>query len=163
MEDRWDEIDLPAFIGRNGKDTRRAEIFDCARNLRSQYKRVGVVGFCWGGWAVFQLGAKENGGLVDCISTGHPTFLEKSEIEAVGVPVQILAPEFDERFTPELKEHANRVIPSLGLPYDYQYFPGLTHGFANRGDPKKEGERKGMVRGKNAATVWFQQWLHSED
>jgi hypothetical protein len=42
---------------------------------------------------VFQLGAKGNN-LVDCISTSHSTSLEKSEIENVGVPVQILAPEF---------------------------------------------------------------------
>ena len=40
---------------------------------------------------------------MDCISTAHPSWLTKEEIEGVGVPVQILAPEIDPVFTPELK------------------------------------------------------------
>jgi len=102
------------------------------------------------------LGAKENNGLVDAISTAHPTWLTKEEIEAVGVPVQVLAPEHDATFTPELKEFFNRVAPTLGVPYDYQYFPGLEHSFATRG---KEDDKKGMVRAKNAAVSWFREWL----
>jgi dienelactone hydrolase len=77
----------------------------------------------------------------------------------VGVPVQILAPEIDPAFTPELKEFANRVIPTLGLPYDYQFFPGVEHAFAARGDPANETERLAMERAKNAALHWFRQWL----
>lgn len=163
MEDRWREIDLPGIHERNNKTIRSPEIFHCARVLRSQYKRIGAVGFCFGGWAVFQLGAKENEDLVDCISAGHPTWLEESEIEKVGVPVQLIASEIDQQFTPELKAFSNSVIPTLGVPYDYQYFPGLEHAFATRGNPKKEGERKGMIRAKNAAVYWFRQWLHPEE
>lgn len=155
----WDKLDLAGFLARNRKEVRRPEIFECAKTLRSQYSKVGVIGFCWGGWAVFQLGAKENHGLVDCISTAHPSLLEKEEIEKVGVPVQILAPEQDQMFTPELKEYANKVIPTLGVPYDYQHFPGIDHAFAIRGDPNVPGERDGMERAKNAAVLWFRQWL----
>lgn len=118
------------------------------------------MGFCFGGWGVFRLGAKDNQ-LVDCISTAHPSLLEKKEIENVGVPVQIMAPEFDQMFTEELKTFSNQVIPTLGVAYDYQYFPGLEHAFAIRGDPKNRAEMKGMERAKNAAVLWFRQWLHS--
>ena len=76
------------------------------------------------------------------------------------MPVQILAPEFDPQFTEELKTFSLKVIPTLGVPFDYQYFPGLEHAFAVRGDPKNGGERKGMERAKNAAVMWFRQWLH---
>jgi dienelactone hydrolase len=62
--------------------------------------------------------------LVDCISAAHPTWLTKEEIDDIGVPVQILAPEVDPAFTPELKAYANSVIPTKGVPYDYQFFPG---------------------------------------
>lgn len=117
------------------------------------------MGFCYGGWGVFQLAAKGNE-LVDCISAAHPTLLEHHEIENVAVPVQLLAPEIDPQFTEELKEFSNRVIPTLGVAYDYQYFPGLEHGFSIRGDPNKPGEKKGMERAKNAAVLWFRQWLH---
>jgi len=157
---QWHKLDMPGFMGRNTKEIREPEIFSCARALRSQYKRVGVIGFCFGGWAVFRLGAKGNDGLVDCISTAHPSLLEKGEIDAVGVPVQILAPENDVLFTPDLKEYANKVIPTLGLPYDYQYLPGVEHGFATRGDEKDVVEYKAMNRAREAAISWFKVWLH---
>lgn len=98
--------------------------------------------------------------LVDCISTAHPSLLTKEEIEAVAVPVQIIAPEHDPLLTPELKAHANSVIPSLNLEYDYQYFPGLTHGFAIRSDQSDVKQKKGFERAKNAAVGWFAQFLH---
>ena len=154
-------LDLPGFAARNGKAVREPEIIAFARVLRAQYKRVAAIGFCYGGWAVFRLGAKANNGLVDCVSTAHPSRLTKEEIQDVGVPVQIMAPEIDPVFTPELKEFSNRVVPSLGLDYDYQYFPGLEHAFAVRGNRSNEAEMKGLERAKNAAAYWFKQWLHS--
>ena len=157
----WDKLDLTSFFQRNSKEVRSPEIMQCARMVRSKHERMGAIGFCFGGWGVFQLGAKANNGLVDCISTAHPTYLAKEEIEAVGVPVQICAPQFDPMFSEEMKAFSNQVIPTLGVPYDYQYFPGLEHGFAVRGDPRKPAEREGMERAKNAMVLWFRQWLHS--
>lgn len=62
-------------------------------------------------------------------------------------------------FTQQLKAFSNATIPTLGVAYDYQHFPGLEHGFAIRGDPENPEERKGMERAKNAAVLWFKQWL----
>ena len=88
--------------------------------------------------------------------------LTKAEIDAVGVPVQIMAPEHDQAFTPELKAHANGIIPTLNVEYDYQYFPGLKHGFATRSDPSDPKQKNGMERAKNAAVAWFAQFLHMQ-
>ncbi|KAJ5107185.1 alpha/beta-hydrolase [Penicillium angulare] len=156
----WGPLDLAAFSARNSKEVRESEIISFANSLRSLHKRIGAVGFCYGGWAVFRLGAKKHENLVDCISTAHPSWLTKEEIQDVGVPVQIIAPEIDPVFTPELKEFSNRVIPSLGLPYDYQYFPGLEHAFAVRGNEDNQAERQGLERAKNAMVHWCKQWLH---
>jgi dienelactone hydrolase len=52
-ESRWKELDMLSFLGRNSKANRQAAVFECAKALRSQYKRVGAIGFCFGGWAVF--------------------------------------------------------------------------------------------------------------
>ena len=158
---RWGELNLPEFMKRNNKDAREPEIDEFAKALRSQYKRVGAIGFCFGGPLVFRLGAKDRN-LVDCISAAHPSFLEKREIAKVGVPVQIIAPEIDPLYTPELKSYSHEVIPTLGVPYDYQHFPGLEHGFGTRGDIKIDKERDGMLRAKNAAVLWFRQWLHDD-
>jgi len=68
--------------------------------------------------------------LVDAISVAHPSLLTKEEIDNIAVPVQILAPETDGMYTPELKEHSLRVLPEKGVEFDYQYFPKLSHGFA---------------------------------
>jgi dienelactone hydrolase len=62
--------------------------------------------------------------------------------------------------TPELKAYTNKILPKAGVAYDYQYFLGLEHGFAIRGDETKPGERDGMERAKNAVSLWFRQWLH---
>lgn len=159
---RWKELDIQGFAKRNSKETRSDEILESAKALRGKYKRVGVMGFCFGGWGAFRIGAKGNN-LVECIATCHPSFLTREEMQNVGVPVQVHAPEIDEMFTPDLKEFCNKTIPELKLPYDYQYYPGLEHGFAIRGDPNFGAdmiERKGMERAKNAAVLWFRQWLY---
>ena len=55
------KFDIPAFImGRNSKDNRWPEVEACAKALKGElgFKKVGAVGYCYGGWAVFQLGKK---------------------------------------------------------------------------------------------------------
>lgn len=155
------KFDTRKFIGeKNSKDIRWPEISSCARALKEEhgFKKVGAVGFCYGGWAVFQLGAKDNA-LVDAISTAHPSLLTNEEVDAISVPVQIIAPEHDPMLTPELKAYCNNTIPSLNVPYDYQYFPGLTHGFAARANENDEKVKKGLERAKNCVSSWFAQWL----
>lgn len=154
-----DSFDVMGFLGRHGKETRFPEIKSCAEALRKDYKKVGAIGFCYGGWAVFQLGAK-GANLVDAISTAHPSLATKEEIASIAVPVQILAPETDPTLTPELKTYCNETIPTLGVEYDYQFFPGLAHGFATRGDLKDAKQKRGLERAKDAAVHWFVQQLH---
>jgi dienelactone hydrolase len=100
---------------------------------------------------------------VSGISTAHPTLLTKEEIDGIGVPVQICAPEVDNAFTPELKAYANEVIPTKGVPYDYQYFPGVEHAFATRGNLDDEKEKRAMLRAKRAQVGWMREWLHGEE
>lgn len=158
----WAQLDLPNFMARNSKDVRGPEMVAFAKHLRTKHKRLGALGYCYGGWAVFQLGAKTSDGsapLVDAISTAHPTFLTPEEMSNVGVPVQICAPEIDPQFTAELKAYALKEIPTLGVPFDYQYFPGLEHSFAVRGNREDEAEMKGMQRAMRAGQAWFKEWL----
>ena len=157
---QWAELDLPTFRKNNTKAIRTPEITSFAQHLRTQHRRIGAIGFCYGGWAVFHLGSKSNSPpLVDCISTAHPTWLTKEEMANVGVPVQIVAPEKDSEFTEELKMYAVTEIPRLGVPFDYQYFPGLKHGFVTRGDQEDEEERRAVGRARRAAVAWLREWL----
>jgi len=113
------------------------------------------------GWAVFQLGSKTNH-LVDAISMAHPSVVTKEEIDAVHVPVQIMAPEMDPMFSPELKAYANEKIPQIGVPYEYVFFPGVAHGFAVKGDEKDAKQTEALERAKNCAVNFFNEFLHNE-
>lgn len=162
--DKFDQFDLPGFLGRNSREIREPEIFAFARALKSEehgFKKVGAVGFCYGGWASFRLGAKEHAQapLVDCVSIGHPSMTTKKDIDEVAVPVQMLAPEMDRAYTAELKSHTFETLQRLNVPFDYQHFPGVAHSCLVRGDENKPGERAAMARGKNATVAWLKQWL----
>lgn len=156
--DGLSQIDLPSFLKRNTKDIREPEMHKCCKALRERHKRLGAVGFCFGGWAAFRLGSKTNN-LVDCISVAHPSLLTKEEIQDVAVPVQIMAPEIDPMYTPELKAFSLEVLPKSGVPFSYEYFPGLEHAFATRGNRSDPTEVAGMERAKKAAVYWLRQWL----
>ncbi|RMZ66257.1 dienelactone hydrolase [Pyrenophora seminiperda CCB06] len=151
-------FDAKAFLGRNSKEIRWPEIKQHAQTLKSQYKKVGAVGFCYGGWAVFKLAADP--ALVDAVSTAHPSLLEQSEIAAVKVPVQVLSPENDFMYTEELKQATLETLPKTGVHWEYIYFPALTHGFAVRGDPSNEQQKLGLERAKRSAVNFFMEFLH---
>lgn len=155
------KIDMPRCISRNSKETREPELVRFATQLRSQYNRVGAIRFCWGGWAVFNLGARSNNGFVNCISTAHPSLLEETEVEQVGVPVQILAPENDFMSSPEITAFVNRVIPSLGVAYDYQHFSGAEHWFGTR-DEINSRECSAVVLAYGIIIDWSQLWLNQQ-
>ncbi|KAK3956149.1 Alpha/Beta hydrolase protein [Pseudoneurospora amorphoporcata] len=171
IEERWAEIDLKKFAKENARGVREPEIFAFAKALKTAegggFEKVGAVGYCYGGWAVFRLAAaeheSENGKkLVDAVAAGHPTYLTKEDIKGVSrnVPVQVLAPEFDPQYTAVLKLQTFVTLQKLGVPFEYLHFPGVHHACFIRGDEKKEGEREAMVRGKNATVAFFKQWLH---
>ena len=65
---------LPKFLARHPKELRFPEIESCARSLKQEhgFKKVGAMAFCWGGWAVFQLGAKGKSPLALLITNINP-------------------------------------------------------------------------------------------
>ncbi|KAI0482085.1 endo-1,3-1,4-beta-D-glucanase [Xylariaceae sp. FL0804] len=156
------QFDIKAFVGRHSKEARLPGITAVARQLRADgYPKVGAIGYCYGGWACLRLAAGPSP-LVDAISIAHPSLVEPAELDACAAPCQICAPETDPAFTPELKEHANRVLPAPGGPpaYEYVYFPGVAHGFAAKGDRSDPLQRASLERAKNSAVNFFKEFLH---
>ena len=165
-EGKLKEAGLDSFILRNSRQIREPEIFDCAKALREHlgYKKVGAVGYCYGGWASFRLGSKEHSAapLVDSISIGHPSLMTRDDVDNIAVPVQVLAPEVDAAFDREFKRYTFEKLQDLGLPFDYQHFPVVEHACFIRGDENAPGERAAMERAKDAAVTWFRQTLKAE-
>lgn len=151
-------FDFGPFLSRNSKEIRWPEIKAAAQTLKSQYKKVVAIGFCYGGWACFKLAADPS--LIDAISTAHPSLLDKAELDGPKVPVQVLAPENDFVFTEELKKYTLEALPKAGVPWEYIYFPGLAHGFAVRGNPEDVKQKEGLERAKRCFVNFANEWLH---
>ena len=58
---RQGEFNMQEFFGvKNTKERRFPEMAACAKALKHDhgFKKVGAIGYCFGGWGVFQLGGK---------------------------------------------------------------------------------------------------------
>ncbi|KAI1272784.1 dienelactone hydrolase [Xylaria sp. FL0933] len=162
-EERFDKIDLASMAQNNSREIRGPEMVACAKALKNEhgFKRLGAVGFCYGGWAVCYLASKERGEkLVDVVSMGHPSWLVKEDIANLTVPIQILAPEIDPAFPAELKAYTFETLLKLNFPFEYVHYPGIVHGGLVRGSEKRGNERAAMAAAKNSAVNWFKQHLH---
>lgn len=158
MEGRWHDLDMAGFSARNSRAVREPEIFACAEALRSNgYRKIGSIGFCFGGWAVLRIAQAR---LVDAIVCAHPSWATKEDFEGIGTPTLFLAPEHDAMFPDELKVHAFRcMVEGKRAPFEWVHFPGMAHGCLTKGDIETEGGREAMVKGKAAAVRWWGEWL----
>ncbi|KAJ4373630.1 hypothetical protein N0V86_007773 [Didymella sp. IMI 355093] len=158
LQGRWHDLDLAGFSARNARSVREPEIFAAARTLRaSGYRKLGSIGFCFGGWAVLRLAQVD---LVDAVVCAHPSWVANEDFESIGAPVMFLAPEIDGMFPDEMKVHAFRcLLEGKRVPFEWVHFPGMAHGCLTKGDEKTEGEREAMSKGKAAAVRWWGEWL----
>ncbi|KAL4800149.1 Alpha/Beta hydrolase protein [Aspergillus venezuelensis] len=159
---KFNEVpDLPGFRARNTRDIREKEIFAVATELRCRHDILLAIGYCWGGWAAFRLGAEDPHSplvdqrpLVDGVVVAHPSLLTKSDIDGVIVPTQVLAPEFDPIFNEELKRYTFDSFVRRGIKFDWQHFPGVEHACMSRGNTNKPGEKEALERGMGAVVSW---------
>lgn len=139
------QFDTKAYLGRNNKAIRFPEMKRVVSELRKEYKAIGAIGFCYGGWAVAQLAHPTNQPGVDFIATAHPSLLTPDEVKGIAKPVLWLAPEHDNIFTAELKQLAQDELRG-GKEGKFIHFPHLHHGFATRGDPTNPVQREGLEK-----------------
>ncbi|KAK9362295.1 alpha/beta-hydrolase [Lipomyces starkeyi] len=94
-------------------------------------KRIGAVGYCFGGKYVCRF---LKPGFVDVGFTAHPSFIEPDELRAIMGPLSIAAAETDEIF-PAPKRHESEEILArhqMNVPYQVTLYSGVVHGFAVR-------------------------------
>ncbi|KAF2845023.1 alpha/beta-hydrolase [Plenodomus tracheiphilus IPT5] len=164
LESRWQDVDMAGFTARNSRPIREPEIFASVAALRSQgYSKIGAVGYCYGGWGVLRLASSIDGAppLVDAAVVAHPSWLTNEDFDNIQVPTMILAPEIDSQFPDDMKMHAFRklVVEKKAVPLEYAHFPCVSHGCMTKGDEEVEGERAAMIKGKDKAVGWFEEWL----
>jgi carboxymethylenebutenolidase len=95
--------------------------------------KIGVVGFCFGGWIANMMAVKipALGGAVPFYG-GQPTAEESANIKA---PLLIQFAELDERVNAGWSAY-EEVLKSIGARYQMHMYPGVNHGFHNNTTPR---------------------------
>ncbi|ORY87804.1 Alpha/Beta hydrolase protein [Protomyces lactucae-debilis] len=152
------KFDLNGFIAKNNKEKLYPAYEAVVKELKAKYKKIGIASYCYGGWTAAQLGGKGKN-LVDVIHLAHPSLLTNELLDGIAVPALFIVPETDPIFTSELQAHAKEVLPKSGAAFKWIDFPGVAHGFATRGDPSNDTQRKALEKAKNDTVDWFNSQL----
>lgn len=148
-----------------------------AREVRASMPsdgKLGVAGFCWGGYQVTKLACepvKEGGdkALVDAVFTAHPSALKApadfvAAIETLKVPYSCAAAEFDFMFDKKVAKSVETALqkkPESAIgPYEIVVWEGCHHGFSVRAS-YDEGSiaDKGYHGAEKQAVEWFNKYL----
>jgi len=117
----------------------------------------GATGYCFGGRYVFDL-AFDN--VIKAGVVSHPSLLkvpddlEKYVAEAKA-PLLINSCTTDSQFPLEASAKADELFAGFAPGYKREYFDGLTHGFAVRGDMSDPAAKAGKEGAFKAAVEWF--------
>lgn len=154
------------FSYRNSPPTRYAKVKAFLEELRGKSERhvkIGVVGFCWGGWHVTQLASGEAGStedgrsLVDACFTAHPSALTvPRDIEEIILPYSVVIGDKD--FAMDLKsvEQMRDVLARKStVASEVVVLPGAAHGFAVRADPEDKGALQAAQTAEDQMVAWF--------
>jgi len=145
----WDK--LGDWLKSNGPDGNALKVVKALVEHLSQdgnTKSIQMVGNCYGAKPiVLTLGDDKLGKHVKAVVFNHPSFLEKSDVDKVHIPIHINEAENDHIFTPELREHWEKALKEKNLGTFKQY-AGTEHGFTVR-----PGNEKGVETQKEATKV----------
>jgi dienelactone hydrolase len=114
------------------------------KHLRSDpsHKKIGAIGFCWGGLPVVQLVQKGADPYVDASVACHPAPLGVPEdVEKVEKPLSIHVGDLDD-FLPGSEVEKVKEVFKNKPECSIEVYEGQVHGFSNRGDLTVEKDRK---------------------
>ncbi|GAC1647525.1 MAG: dienelactone hydrolase family protein [Gemmatimonadaceae bacterium] len=124
--------------------------------LPAALPKYGIVGFCWGGTAVFShaVHAVDLGAAVVYYGTSPKPL----ELASVRAPVLGLYGGKDERVNATIPQ-ADSTLQALGKTFSHQIFPGAGHGFL-RAQDGQDGANLAATQGAWPATIgWFRKYL----
>ncbi|KAK5048721.1 hypothetical protein LTR84_005813 [Exophiala bonariae] len=127
--------------------------------------KVGLAGFCYGGYAATKLAQGElasNGKtFIDAAFTAHPSFLQvPSDIEKIKLPYSLCVGDAD--FALPKKEVDKIVVAFDNLKHvrsEVVVIPGAKHGFALRYDQNDKAEQARADKAEDQVVEWFAKYL----
>lgn len=154
----------------------KPRVFNFFSSLRSSTSLpIGAAGFCWGGKYVTLLcqdTERSSSGrtLVDCGFTAHPSQLVlPADVEAVKLPLCVSNGTEDFQLKPEGNQMIEEIFArkegelnadgKRGKMFEMNVVEGAKHGFAIRGDPGDEDEKRRGQMAEDQAVDFFARWL----
>ncbi|KAH7316943.1 Alpha/Beta hydrolase protein [Stachybotrys elegans] len=144
-----------------------------AKSALPEGGRLGVAGFCWGGYQSIKLsqepmtpGSKTP--LVDAHFVAHPSGANVpndliTSVKALAVPTSLAIGDRDlmlpVKSIAPLEEAMAEAFGGNKDLYQVAVYEGCTHGFAVRADPKQAIEDKGAIAAAEQAKRWFRKHL----
>jgi dienelactone hydrolase len=173
-------FNFPAWSAKHGADVVDAVVASTIKALRDEHgvKKIGAVGYCFGGRYVLRFLATGKG--LDAGFAAHPSMVTTEDIEGVARPVSFaLAGEFcadfrstsgfgfvlmacaetDQAFTPERRAEAEGILQKNKVIHESHLYGGTVHGFAVRTDLSIPQQKFAKESAYHQAIRWFDQWL----
>jgi dienelactone hydrolase len=89
-------------------------------------KRIGAVGYCFGGKYVARFLAPGKG--LDAGFVAHPSGIETAELQAIANPISFAYPENDGANPPAARHSAEEVLLKKNATYQMTLYGGAEHG-----------------------------------
>ncbi|GLA18146.1 hypothetical protein AnigIFM62618_005301 [Aspergillus niger] len=153
------EEDLTEWNSRHPAEEIDRIINVTAKYLREEVgvKRIGGVGYCFGGKYVPRALAKDHG--IDVGFIAHPSYLTESDIQSIANPISIAAGTLDAAFNATTKVWAEGILESNSVTFQSNLYYAAPHGFAvsvNLSNPQQAyAKQAAFVQ----AITWFDMWL----
>ncbi|KAI8621402.1 dienelactone hydrolase [Chytriomyces sp. MP71] len=154
---------MPGTAMRNNDEKNNAvikEVIAAVKTTRG-VKKVALIGYCWGGNLAIKLAQQADG--VDVVVVNHPGGLSLTipkDFTAIVKPILVILSETDGQIKPKERdviiETLNKRTEEVGLRQDVEWFEGVDHGFAVRGnenDPHVNAQRE---KAFDHALAWFE-------
>lgn len=150
------------------------DFLQALRRESPQDRKIGMIGFCWGGKYAIRAGLESNmielGGrrvpLADAVVALHPSHLKlPDDVENLVVPVSYgwgvedIAVKFEQKSQVE-QIHAQAKQKGRKVPeMEHRVYRPGRHGFAVRGNPDNPQERACLEDSQKQVLDWFHRWL----
>ncbi|KAJ4381277.1 hypothetical protein N0V86_003626 [Didymella sp. IMI 355093] len=123
--------------------------------------KLGLVGYCWGGFQALHLAGLRGAKLADAVFIAHPAKYEPQHVRLAvenGVPVSFAHAALDMSL-PTAKIDETRTLMDGKEGFELSVYEGCVHGFAVRATPGKEKEAEAADQALQQAVTWFKRWL----
>lgn len=128
-------------------------------------RKVGVVGFCWGGYGATKLAhgetARNGKHLIDAAYTAHPSELEvPKDFEEVKIPYCMVIGDNDMALSLKKVQQAGKILDTKKeVDSEVVIIPKAKHGFAVRASPDDKVEKDLADQAEDQMVKWFARYM----